>query len=100
MNAAEQLVSDLVLEATGGVGKPPRRTIVIDDHAVLLTATPSNDGRSIAVRVEPFESDEITEVQVLVSPARIVTHDTTPPVPVGTNGAVDPVIATPDGTNT
>jgi hypothetical protein len=97
MNAAERLVSNIVLEATGGVGTPPRRTIVNDDHAVLLTATPSNDGRSIAVRVEPFESDEITEVQVLVSPARIVTHDTTPPAPAGTNGAVDPVIATPNG---
>lgn len=90
---AEKLVSRAIIEATN-------RPVFIDDttgtnHAVILTATPSNDGRSIAVRVEPFEGDEVLEVQVLVSPARIVTHDT--PATPCTNGAVDPVIAAPHG---
>lgn len=92
---AEKLVAQAVIDAC-------TKSVFIDDqaginHAVILTATPSNDGRSIAVRVEPFEGDEIFEVQVLVSPARIVTHDTTPTAPASNNGAVDPVIATPDG---
>ena len=89
---AERLVSRPVVDAL-------TRAVFIDNaaginHAVLLTATPSNDERSIAVRVEPFDSDEIVEVQVLVSPARIVPVD---PEPASNNGVVDPVIATPDG---
>jgi len=90
---AERLVSRAVVDAL-------TRAVFIDDqdginHAVLLTATPSNDGRSIAVRVETFDSDEIVEVQVLVSPARIVPVDQEP---AGNgSGPVDPVIATPHG---
>ena len=78
MTRAETIVANEILDAL-------TRTILIDStHAVLLTATPSNDRRSIAVRVEPFEGDEIVEVQVLVSPARVVTHDAECPNGVGT----------------
>jgi hypothetical protein len=88
---AERLVSGAVVDAL-------TRTVLIDDqqginHAVLLTAIPSNDGRTIAVRVKPFDGDEVAEVQVLVSPARIVD----PEPAVNGSGPVDPVIATPDG---
>jgi hypothetical protein len=88
---AERLVSGAVVDAL-------TRTVLIDDqqginHAVLLTAIPSNDGRTIAVRVEPFDGDEVAEVQVLVSPARIVD----PEPAVNGSGPVDPVIARADG---
>jgi hypothetical protein len=78
---AERIVAGSILDAL-------TRTVFVDyrgdvtspepaGHAVLLAATPSPDRRIITVRVEPFDSEQVVEIQVLLGPPRVVTGETT-----------------------